>query len=88
MAVVFAFIYEGATNWQETKAVATIKQPNHSDIVIKLNDSSFNRVVSIAVLLNENNNLRVEKHEKYYNSHQELDEDFGFGFEWTHGKKD
>jgi tellurite resistance protein TerA len=86
-AVVFAFIYEGAINWKEAQGVATIKQPNHPNIMINLNDNSSKTMVGIATLLNENNNLKVEKLEKYYSGHRALDEDFGFGFHWTAGSK-
>jgi len=87
LAVIFAFIYEGAVNWKEAKGVATIKQPNNPDIIINLNDDSSKTMVGIAILLNENNNLRIEKLEKYYRSHKELDNDFGFGFRWVVGTK-
>lgn len=87
LAIVFAFIYEGAPNWKEASGIATIKQPNSSDIVIQLNDSSSKTMVGIAILLNENSSLKVEKLEKYYSGHQALDKDFGFGFKWTSGSK-
>ena len=87
LAVIYAFIYEGAPNWKEAKGIATIKQPNHPDIIIKLNDNSSKTMVGIALLLNQDNNLKVEKLEKYYYGHEELDKDFGFGFRWTSGSK-
>jgi len=87
LAVIFAFIYEGAVNWKEAKGIATIKQPNNPNIIINLNDDSSKTMVGIAILLNENNNLRIEKLEKYYRSHKELDNDFGFGFKWVAGSK-
>ncbi len=87
LAIVFAFIYEGAPNWKEANGIASIKQENESDIIIKLNDDSSKTMVGIAVLLNENNNLKIEKLEKYYSGHKNLDKDFGFGFNWTSGSK-
>ncbi len=87
VAVIFAFIYEGAVNWKEAKGIATIKQPNHSDIIINLNDDSSKGMVGIAILVNDNNSLKIEKLEKYYYGHSDLDEDFGFGFNWTSGSK-
>jgi len=87
VAVIFAFIYEGAVNWKEAQGIATIKQPNSPDIIIKLEDSSSKTHVGIAILLNDNNTLKVEKLEKYYNGHKDIDDDFGFGFRWTSGSK-
>lgn len=87
LAVVFAFIYEGAPNWKEAKGIATIKQANTSNITIKLNDDSSKTMVAIAILLNENKSLKIEKLERYYSGHKALDEDFGFGFTWTSGHK-
>lgn len=87
LVVVFAFIYGGAINWKEAEAIATIKQPNSADIIIKLEDSSSKTHVGIAMLLNENNILKVEKLEKYYSGHKNIDDDFRFGFNWTQGSK-
>ncbi|MBN2825112.1 MAG: hypothetical protein JXQ76_07315, partial [Campylobacterales bacterium] len=87
LAIVFAFIYEGAPNWKEASGIATVKQPNASDIIIQLNDSSSKTMVGIAILRNENSSLKVEKLEKYYSGHKALDDDFGFGFRWTAGSK-
>lgn len=87
LAVIFAFIYEGAPSWKEAKGIATIKQPNNPDIIINLNDDSSKTMVGIATLLNENNELKIEKLEKYYFGHKNLDNDFSFGFNWTSGHK-
>jgi tellurite resistance protein TerA len=87
LAVIFAFIYKGAPNWKEARGIATIKQANHPDILISLNDDSRKKMVGIAILLNEDNNLKVEKVEKYYSGHKDLDDDFGFGFRWVGGSK-
>jgi len=87
VAVIFAFIYEGAPNWKEAKGIATIKQPSHNDIIINLNDDSSKGMVGIAILLNDNNSLKIEKLEKYYYGHSDLDKDFGFGFNWKAGSK-
>lgn len=87
LAIVFAFIYEGAPNWKDAKGIATIKQPDNPDIIINLNDSSSKMMVGIAMLLNKDNDLKIEKLEKYYSGHKALDDDFGFGFNWTAGSK-
>jgi len=86
-AVIFAFIYEGAPNWKEAQGTATIKQPNSPDIIVNLNDDSSKMMVGIATLSNDNSNLKVQKLEKYYHTHKDLDDDFGFGFTWTEGRK-
>lgn len=87
IAIIFAFIYEGAPSWRDAKGIATIKQPGHPNIVINLNDDSSKPMVGIAMLFNKNNDLSIEKLEKYYAGHQNLDDDFGFGFNWVAGSK-
>jgi tellurite resistance protein TerA len=87
-AVIFAFIYKGITKWTEADGVVTIKQDGNPDIVIYL-DEGDNRYMmcGIITISYENNNIKIEKINKYYKGHRELDKDFGFGFNWTAGTK-
>ncbi len=88
LLVVFAFIYDGVANWSLADGVVTIKQPNGADIIIKLDNPSPNKTMcGIAIFKNDGANLKVEKLEKYYSGHKELDSDFGFNFNWVAGSK-
>lgn len=87
-AVVFAFIYEGSPNWESAKGVVTIKQQNSGDIVIKLDNPESGKIMcGLVKIENKNNQLVVTKEERYFAGHKELDQAFGFGFNWTAGRK-
>jgi len=86
--VVFAFIYEGAPNWDSAKGVVTVKQQDGADIVIKLDNPEKGKIMSGLIKIeNKNGTLVVTKLEKYFAGHKELDKEFGFGFNWTAGSK-
>jgi tellurite resistance protein TerA len=88
-AVVFAFIYEGAPNWGVAKGVVTLKQAGSPDIVIKLDDSENKKIMcGLVTIENKNGQLVIAKLERYYQGHDKLDNDFGFGFRWVAGSKD
>ncbi|MDR1872569.1 MAG: TerD family protein [Deltaproteobacteria bacterium] len=86
--LVFAYIYEGKFKFTELNARITIKEPNGDEIVIKLdNPDSSNTFCAICLIKNVNNNIVVSKEEKYFTSHPQADQAYGFGFEWTRGSK-
>jgi len=86
--LVFAFIYEGVTNWSQADGVITVKQINGPDIVVNLDEPRDGLGMCGAILLeNINNELRVQKIEQYFPSHRELDEAFGWGMRWVVGSK-
>jgi len=88
VVVVFAFIYEGAPNWDSAKGVVTVKQQGGADIVIKLNNPEQGKIMcGLIKIENKQNQLVVTKLEKYFAGHKELDKEFGFGFNWTAGRK-
>ena len=86
--VVFAFIYEGAPNWDSAQGVVTVKQQGGGDIVIHLDNPDKGKIMcGLVKIENVDNQLVVTKLERYYAGHKELDKDFGFGFSWTAGRK-
>jgi len=86
--VVFAFIYEGAPNWESAKGIVTVKQQGSGDIIINLDNPDKGKIMcGLVKIENVNNKLVVTKLERYYAGHKELDKDFGFGFSWTAGRK-
>ncbi|MDD5215857.1 MAG: TerD family protein [Methylococcales bacterium] len=85
---VFAFIYEGSPNWQQANAIVTVSVPNHPVIEVKLDASSSNlRMGAIAMIENDNGELKVTKLNKYFQGHKELDKHYRWGLSWTHGSK-
>ncbi len=88
VVIVFAFIYEGAPNWDSAKGIVTVTQQGSADIIIKLDNPDKGKIMCALVKIeNKNNQLVITKLEKYFAGHKELDKEFGFGFNWTAGKK-
>jgi tellurite resistance protein TerA len=86
--VLFAMIYEGAPNWSETDAVVTLQIPERPVLEICI-DSHHNdqRICALAILENQDGNLRVTKLVKYFQDHRYLDQAYGFGLRWVAGSK-
>jgi tellurite resistance protein TerA len=86
--IVFAYIYEGAPNWESAKGVVTVKQQNGADIIIRLDNPDKGKIMcGLIKIENKNQQLVVTKLEKYFGGHKELDKAYGFGFNWTAGRK-
>ncbi|MBZ9686412.1 TerD domain-containing protein [Clostridium estertheticum] len=87
--LVYAFIYEGLSNWSQADGCVTIKQDNGPDIVINLDEHSSNKTMcAVALITNENNQtFKIERLVQYFSGHIEMDKAFGWGLKWTTGKK-
>ena len=87
--VVFAFIYEGATNWAQANGVVTLKYPGGNDIEVRLDDHRSNKgMCAIAMIENiKNETFKIERLVEYFNGHRELDKAYGWGMSWQAGSK-
>jgi tellurite resistance protein TerA len=92
-ALIFAFIYEGAPNWQATDGVVTINMPEQAPIEVKLDQGGNQMMCAIAMIENRSGSLQVTKLEEYFSqqgkesAHELMDRRFGFGLRWTTGRK-
>ena len=87
-AIVFAYIYEGTPNWQDTNARVVLKQPGEAPIEIFIdNPDHYNQFCVIASLTAKENQLEVKREERFFRSHREVDNAYGFGFRWVAGHK-
>jgi tellurite resistance protein TerA len=85
---VFAFIYDGIVKWKEANAVVTVNVPNNPIIEVKIDSSSSQlSTCAIAMIENENGNLKVTKLDKYFSGHRELDKYYKWGMNWKAGSK-
>lgn len=87
--LVFALIYEGAANWAAANGVTTILPLGAPPIEIHLDDPRDGaRICAIALLTNERGELTVRREVNYLNGAQrKLDETYGWGMNWTAGRK-
>jgi tellurite resistance protein TerA len=87
--LVFAFIYEGTPNWAGANAVVTLFPLGGAPIEVRLDESNpQSRTCAIAVLENTGNDLSVRREVRYINGAQQaLDRAYGWGMQWTAGRK-
>lgn len=86
--LVFAFIYEGVPNWQQTDGVVTLHIPGQPEIETRLTEGSNSLpMCAIARLTNKNGNIAIERLDRYFKGHKEMDKAFGWGFTWVRGSK-
>ena len=88
--LIFAFIYEGVTNWAQADGIVTIKQPGGPDIVVKLDEHTNNKATcAVALIENERNEtFSIERSVQYFSGHKDMDQAYGWGFRWVAGSKD
>lgn len=86
--LVYAFIYEGVANWSQADGVATVKVSGHPDVEVRLDQARDGLgACAIAALENQSGALHVTKLGEYFRSQREIDERYGWGFNWTAGRK-
>ena len=85
--VIYAFIYEGVPNWAATDGTVTIQVPDQAPIEIALTEGRQLPLCGIVELVNDNGNIQVNRIVEYFKGQPELDQRFGFGFQWKTGRK-
>jgi tellurite resistance protein TerA len=87
--LVFALIYEGAANWAAANGVATLTPAGAPPIEVLLDDPRDGaRICAIAQISNQGGEIVVKREVNYINGAQrELDEAYGWGMNWTRGRK-
>lgn len=86
--LIYSFIYEGAPNWAAANAVVTIVAPGSPKLVVELDEHASKKgMCGIALLENDAGRIRVTKIVDYFGGHKQLDNAFGFGFNWVAGQK-
>ena len=86
--LVFAFIYEGTSDFTSVNGRLNIKDAGGNEIGIQLNNPDARRTFcAIAMFENVGGKIEVSKEERYFHGHQDCDEHYGFGFQWKSGSK-
>lgn len=86
--LVYAFIYEGVASWDKTDGVVTLHVPDQPPIETRMSEGQNNRnMCAIARLVNENGSIKVERVNRFFNGHSDMDQAFGWGFSWRAGSK-
>ncbi len=87
--VVFSFIYQGVANWAEADGVVTLSYEGGQDIVVRLDEHRANMgMCAIAMIENVNDEtFKVERLVEYFKGHEAMDRAYGWGMNWTPGRK-
>lgn len=86
--LVYAFIYEGAPNWQATDGVITLYIPGEAPIEVRLSEEGGSKgMCAIALLENVGGSVRVNRKIEFFKGHSDMDKAFGWGMRWAAGSK-
>lgn len=86
--LLFAFIYEGTSDFTHVAGRMNMTDPAGNEININLSNPDMRRTFcAIAQIENIGGDIKITKEERYFQGHRECDEHYGFGFNWGAGSK-
>lgn len=86
--IIFAFIYEGVPNWDATDGIVKIQIDQMSEIETHLSEgNNALPMCAIAMITSHQSFLKIERIERYFESHVDMDAFFGWNFSWRPGSK-
>lgn len=86
---VFALIYDGAPNWQQTDGVVRMKIPGQPEVEVRMDEGrNDRRLCGISVVDNVNGEMKINRHMQYYPSQKEFADNIGIRLRWVAGSKD
>ena len=87
--LVFACIYEGASAFDQAGGVVTLTPASGAPIEVRLDETAGkSRMCAVALIDNSSGDLIVRREVNYINgSQKQLDEAYGWGMNWTPGRK-
>lgn len=86
--VVFAYIYQGAPDWQATDGIVTLYVPGQPPIEVRMNEEGGRLgMCAVALLENVGGAVNVRREVKFFKGHREIDEAYRWGMRWAAGSK-
>ena len=86
---VFANIYDGVPNWQQTDGVVSLTMPDQPPIEVRMTEGrNDKRLCGIVLLENDGGQLKATRIVDYFRDQSELDRAYGWGLRWVTGSKD
>lgn len=87
--LVFAHIYEGVPYWAGADGVVTVYPASGRRFKLQLIDGDRDtRICGVAMIVNDEGRLTINRKVRYATNHRELDDVFGWGLEWHRARKD
>ena len=84
--LIYAYIYEGVPNWDATDGVVTLYVQGQQIETRLTEGNPRHGMCAVARLINDGG-IRVERINRYFGGHKDMDNAFGWGFQWTAGRK-
>jgi tellurite resistance protein TerA len=86
---IFANIYDGVPNWQQTDGIVSLTMPDQPPIEVRMTEGrNDKRLCGIVLLENDGGQLRATRIVDYFRDQSELDHAYGWGLRWVAGSKD
>jgi tellurite resistance protein TerA len=86
---IFANIYDGAPNWQQTDGVVTVTMPDQPPIEVRMTEGrNDQRLCGVVLIENDRGSLKATRIVEYFRDQSELDRAYGWGLRWVAGSKD
>lgn len=86
---VFALIYDGAPNWQQTDGLVRMAMPGQPEIEVAMNEGRNDRpLCGIAVIENVGGELSITRHMQYYHNQKPFADALGISMRWRSAIKD
>ena len=87
--MVFANIYDGVPNWQQTDGMITVAMPDQPPIEVRMTEGrNDRRVCGVVMIENDTGRLKATRVVEYFRDQQKLDQRFEWGLRWVAGRKD
>ncbi len=86
---IYAYIYEGASKWDQTDAVVTIKVPGNPEIAVEMGQQSSPKTFCAIAGLDfiGSQQVRVTRYVTFHKDHADCDRTYHWGMRWQAGKK-
>lgn len=86
---VFAHIYDGVPNWQQTDGVVTVAMPDQPPIEVRMTEGrNDRRLCGVVLLENDGGRIKATRLVEYFPDRKELDQRLDWGLRWVAGTKD
>lgn len=86
--LIYAYVYQGPTNWALIKPEARVMVPNCEPMIVTPAIARADLpICALATIDNLDGGVRLTNHSEYFSSHPAMDRAFGFGLKWEDGKK-
>ena len=86
--LIYAFIYEGAADWQETDGVVRVIVPGQPEVEVRMNEYDAREgMCAVALLENDGGQIRVSREVRFFRGHEAMDDAYGWGMRWRAGRK-